>query len=386
MPWLRAVGLLTIVTLLTIGVHYYLHARLVKAPAWPAPWRRRGRWLLLALGVSVPVSLLVSRTLPRVAAAPLSWVAYLWLGAVFFLLLFLLPAELLRLVDWARTRGTELASPERRQFLSRSIAGTVGVASMGLGGFSVVGALRDVAVKPVRVPIRGLPAGLEGLRVVQLTDIHVGPTIGSGFIRQLVDKANALRPDVIAITGDLVDGSVEALAAHVAPLAELRARHGVFFVTGNHEYYSGAEAWVEHLATLGIRVLTNEHVVLDHDGASVAVAGVNDWTSGRFGQAHDLAGALEGKPAEVPVILLAHQPKHIHEAAEHRVALQLSGHTHGGQIFPFNYLVHLAQPYVEGLHDHAGTMLYVSSGTGYWGPPMRLAVPAEITELALTVG
>jgi len=383
--WLRLVGFLTMLTVMTVGVHYYLHARLVKAPAWAEPWRTRARWLLIALGVSIPAALVISRTLPRAAAAPFSWLAYLWMGGIFFLLLLLFSSELIRLAVWAGSRGSEPASPERRQFLSRSIAGTVSVAATGLGGVSLVGGLREVAVKPVTVPIRGLPEGLSGLRVVQVTDIHVGPMIGNGFITDLVERVNALDPDIIAITGDLVDGSVPDLAPHVAPLGELRARHGVFFCTGNHEYYSGAEAWTEHLGTLGIRVLGNEHAVLDHDGASIAIAGVNDWTSARFGHGHDLEGALAGKPDAVPVILLAHQPKHIHEAAERGVTLQLSGHTHGGQIFPFNYLVHLAQPYVQGLHDHEGTMLYVSSGTGFWGPPMRLAVPAEITELRLTV-
>jgi len=221
------------------------------------------------------------------------------------------------------------------------------------------------------------------LKIVQLTDIHVGPTIGRTFMDDLVRKTNALEPDVIAITGDLVDGSVAELAEHVAPLAGLRARHGVYFCTGNHEYYSGADDWIAHLGTLGIDVLRNEHRVIEHEGARLAIAGVHDWTSGQFGHATDVSAALDGKDADVPVVLLAHQPKHIDEAADHGVALQLSGHTHGGQIFPFNYLVGLDQPYVKGLHDHRGTQLYVSSGTGYWGPPMRLAVPAEITELTL---
>jgi len=382
---LRMLGFLAILVLLTVGVHYYLYVRLVKGPEWPDPFSSVGTWVLVALAVSVPLSLVTSRLLPRIAAAPFSWVAFVWMGAVFFLILLLLPSELVRIGDWLATRGEEIASPERRQFLSRSIAGTVGVGTFGLGGFSLVGALREVAVKDVSVPIVNLPAPLSGLRIVQLTDIHVGPMIGNGFIEELVRKTNALEPDIVAITGDLVDGSVEDLAPHVAPLARLRARHGVFFCTGNHEYYSGADAWIEHLTSLGIRVLENEHEIIEHEGARLAVAGVHDWTSEQFGHGHDLPGALEGKDDDVPVLLLAHQPKHIHLAAESGVALQISGHTHGGQIFPFNYLVHLAQPYVSGLHDHAGTMLYVSSGTGYWGPPMRLAVPAEITQLELRV-
>ena len=371
---------------LTIGLHAYLYLRLVKAPGWPAPWPTIGAWALVALAASIPLSFVTASQLPRAAAAPFTWVAMVWLGAVFFLVVLLLASELVRIGDWLATRGSDLASPERRQFLSRSIAGVVGVGALGLGSVSVVGALREVAIKRVSVPIGNLPEALGGLRIAQLTDIHVGPTIGDGFIEELVRKTNALEPDLIAITGDLVDGSVEALADHVAPLGRLRARHGVFFVTGNHEYYSGADAWNEHLGSLGIRVLSNEHVTIEHRGAKLAVAGVNDWTSGQFGHGHDLEGALRGKEQGVPVLLLAHQPKHVDLAADHGVALQLSGHTHGGQIVPFNYLVGLVQPYVAGLHDHRGTMLYVSCGTGYWGPPMRLGVPAEITQLELVAG
>lgn len=374
---------LGVVSLLAIGLHGYLYLRLVKSPGWPAPWPTIGARTLVGLALSIPLSFVTSNLLPRAAAAPFMWVAMVWLGAVFFLIVLLLPSELIRIGDWLATRGSDLASPERRAFLSRSIAGAVGVGALGLGGLSLVGGLREVAVKRVSVPIANLPDGLRGFTIAQLTDVHVGPTIGNGFVEELVEKTNALEPDLIAITGDLVDGSVEELAAHVAPLARLRARHGVFFVTGNHEYYSGADAWNEHLGSLGIRVLGNEHVTIEHQGAKLAVAGVNDWSSGQFGHGHDLERALLGKEPDVPVLLLAHQPKHIDLAAERGVALQLSGHTHGGQIFPFNYLVRLVQPYVAGLHDHRGTMLYVSCGTGYWGPPMRLGVPAEITQLSL---
>jgi predicted MPP superfamily phosphohydrolase len=369
--------------LIGLGVHLYLHHRLVRGPEWPAPWGTILTWALVVLGTSVPASFLVSALAPRWVAQPFAWIAFLWMGFTFFLLVLLLPAELVRIGDWLVARSGEVTSPERRQFLSRSIAGVIGVMTLGLGGVSIVGALREVAIKRVRVPVRALPSGLAGLRVVQLTDIHVGPTIGNGFIQELVSRTNALAPDVIAITGDLVDGSVAELAEHVAPLGRLRARHGVYFVTGNHEYYSGADEWVAHLRTLGITVLENERVTIEHAGQKLAIAGVHDWTSGQFGSGHDLAKALREKEPEVPVLLLAHQPKHIDDAAAHGVMLQLSGHTHGGQIFPFNYLVRLQQPYIAGLHDHRGTKLYVSSGTGYWGPPMRLAIPAEITELVL---
>lgn len=381
---LRIVVALVVVLALATGVHYYLWLRLVKNPVWPQTWASVATWVLITLAVSMPIALAGARLLPRPVASPLVWVSMIWLGAVFLLLVFLLPSEVVRLAaDWTGRSAKEIADPERRLFLSRGVAAAASTGAFGLTGWSVVGALRPVDVKRVDVPIAGLPEGLGGFRIVQLSDIHVGPTIGRDFIEELVARTNALEPDLIAITGDLVDGSVADLAEHVAPLARLRARHGVFFVTGNHEYYSGASEWIVHLESLGLRVLKNERETIDHDGALLDVAGVHDWNSDRFEHVPDIGRALDGKAAERPVILLAHQPRQIDGAADHGVTLQLSGHTHGGQIFPFNYLVLLQQPYVAGLHEHDGTMLYVSSGTGYWGPPMRLGIPAEITHLEL---
>jgi hypothetical protein len=227
-----------------------------------------------------------------------------------------------------------------------------------------------------------LAATASGTRIVQLTDVHVGPTIGKGFIEDVVKRANALEPDVIVITGDLVDGSVEELAEHVAPLGTLRARHGVYFVTGNHEYYSGADAWIAHLERLGIRVLRNEHVAIGGEGG-FDLAGIDDLSAHGQGHGADLAKALLGRDAARACVLLAHQPRAIALANELGVDLQLSGHTHGGQMFPWNFAVRLQQPFVAGLHRLGRAQIYVSNGTGYWGPPMRLGAPAEITEIEL---
>jgi predicted MPP superfamily phosphohydrolase len=246
-------------------------------------------------------------------------------------------------------------------------------------------AISGPAVKRVRVPMANWPAAWEGMTVVQLTDVHVGHSLGRDFLDDLVAQVNALEPDIVAITGDLVDGSVEYLGEAVAALGNLQARHGVYFVTGNHEYFSGVEPWLTFLTSLGIRILRNERVALERQGGTIDLAGIDDWMAEGFGNGHgaDLPKALAGRDPQRPVILLAHQPRAVLEAARHGVDLQISGHTHGGQLFPFSLLVRLQQPYVSGLHRHGPTWIYVSRGTGYWGPPMRVGAPAEITHLTL---
>jgi predicted MPP superfamily phosphohydrolase len=237
----------------------------------------------------------------------------------------------------------------------------------------------------VGVKLERLPKELSGLSIVQLTDVHIGPTIGKKFLEHVVERSNDAKADAIVITGDLVDGSVASLRAHVEPLAKLRARYGVFFVTGNHEYYSGVDEWLEELGRLGVKPLRNERVALG-DAVSIDLAGVDDASARGFGPAHgpDYAKALGGALPDRELVLLAHQPSQIVHAARAGVGLQLSGHTHGGQIWPFGALVRLNQPYVAGLHKHdARTQIYVSRGTGYWGPPMRLFCPAEITKIVL---
>jgi len=241
-------------------------------------------------------------------------------------------------------------------------------------------------VRNVEVPIAGLPARLHGFTIAQISDIHVGTTIKNGYVSRIVDAVNALDADMIAVTGDLVDGSVKRLSAHTAPLARLSARHGTFFVTGNHEYYSGADAWVAEMRRLGLRVLLNEHVVLEHDGEAVVVAGVTDYSAHHFNPAQrsDPVAALAGAPAAAGVkVLLAHQPRSAFAAANAGYDLQLSGHTHGGQFFPWNLLVKLIEPFAAGLHRLDKLWVYVSRGTGYWGPPKRFGAPSEITRLRL---
>jgi len=366
------------------GAHYYLWTRLVRDPQLPAPWSAIGTWGLAFLALSIVIGIALRRA-PRALSSPIAWVVYTWLGLMFFLFFLLLAVDAARAVV---SVGSRLASipppdPERRLFLARWLGGLVGLAAVALGGLGVANVLSAVAVKRVRVQLAKLPASASGYRIAMISDVHVGPTIGRAFIEDIVRRVNQLKPDMIAITGDLVDGSVADLGAMVEPLRDLRAADGVFFVTGNHEYYSGVDEWLAFLPTLGIRVLVNEHVTIGHPGG-FDLAGVEDLASRGFdGHAPDLPRALLGRDSSRALVLLAHQPKAIHEAERLGVDLQLSGHTHGGQLFPWKYLVGLDQPYVAGLHEHGRAKVYVSCGTGYWGPPMRVGAPAEITELEL---
>ena len=247
-------------------------------------------------------------------------------------------------------------------------------------------ARRTAAVVRVDVPITGLPDALHGFTIAQITDIHVGPTIKGPYVDSIVKAVNRLNADMVAVTGDLVDGSVAELARHVWPLARLSSRHGTFFVTGNHEYYSGATAWIAELRRLGLRVLLNEHVVLQHGAAALVIAGVTDISAHHFDPTHrsNPQGAIADAPEHALIrVLLAHQPRSAHEAANAGFHLQLSGHTHGGQFWPWNYFVRLQQPFTAGLHRLQELWVYVSRGTGYWGPPKRFGAPSEITYLRL---
>ncbi|MHB8812031.1 MAG: metallophosphoesterase [Steroidobacteraceae bacterium] len=249
-----------------------------------------------------------------------------------------------------------------------------------------IDARRRPRVVDVEVPLPGLPPALQGFSIAQVSDVHIGPTIKRDFLRGIVEIVNSLDVDLVAVTGDLVDGSVEQLATHVEPLSRLRSRHGAYFVTGNHEYYSGAPAWIAELRRLGLHVLLNEHVVLSHGGASLLLAGVTDYSAHNFdpAQRSDPQAALAGAPPGLrPRVLLAHQPRSSAAAADAGFDLQLSGHTHGGQFWPWNFFVRLQQPFTAGLNRLGDLWVYTSRGSGYWGPPKRLGVPSEIARVRL---
>ncbi len=371
------------------GIHYYLWARLARDPQWPAPWGTVLTWFFVLATVGMPAAAILSRGRTHTLGGQVAiWSAYVWLGVMFLLFTAVFATDIGRFLLGIARRITSNGGvdAERRTFIARMTATVIAAVVSGASLVAVRSALRPVEVRRVRVRLARLPRAQHGLSIVQITDLHVGPTIGRDIVEDVVGRTNALAPDIIAITGDLVDGSVSALRDAVQPLANLRARHGVFFVTGNHEYFSDANAWLKELPRLGIRVLGNERVSIGEGDASFDLGGIEDRTAHQYGGLSPkaaLARALDGRDSTRELVLLAHQPRSLLDAAAFGIGLQISGHTHGGQIWPFGYLVRLQQGFWPGLHRHGEAQIYVSRGTGYWGPPMRLAEPAEITHLTL---
>jgi len=339
-------------------------------------------WLIASLAL-MPLALLGRRMREQPLADALSWAGLIAAGS--FSSLFVL--TVLRDVMLILAHAAAWLVPDiPLDDLSEVGAAAVPLLTIAFTAIGFVNARTRARVRRVEVPIANLPPALHGFSIVQISDLHVGPTIKRDYVAAVVEAVNALAPDVIAITGDLVDGSVRQLAEHTAPLSNLSAREGVYFVTGNHEYYAGVHAWVSELRRVGVRVLMNEHVVVRRDGASVVLAGVTDYGAAHFdpSQSSDPAKAIAGAPADAAVkILLAHQPRTAFAAAEQPFDLQLSGHTHGGQFFPWNFFVPMQQPFTAGLHRFRNMWVYTSRGTGYWGPPKRLGAPSEITLVRL---
>ena len=369
-------------------LHGYIGWRVLPALA-PHPWAQMVlAGLLLGSALCLPLGMLAHRVAKPPLAGVLTWVGLIFMGLFSSLLVLTLLRDaallVLLLAHWLLPEGLPMAGLLYWSALAVPLGGLLATV---LGFWN---ARRTAAIVRVDVPIKGLPAALHGFSVAQITDVHVGPTIRRSYLSRIVSRVNSLDADMVAITGDLVDGRVHELAAHVAPLAELSSRHGTYFVTGNHEYYSGAHAWIDELRRLGVQVLMNEHVVLQPSGergsATLVVAGVADWSAHHFDPAHrsDAVAALAGAPAHASLrLLLAHQPRSAAAAAAAGFDLQLSGHTHGGQFWPWNLFVRLQQPYTAGLHQLDGLWVYTSRGTGYWGPPKRFGAPSEITFLRL---
>lgn len=388
-------------------IHLYLWRRLVHDTK-PSPALKLGASvLLLLLGLSIPAAMLLWFASSRPAHSPLTEIAFSWLGLMFYVFLILACVDAARVLSWI-VRGTrralrpdharagarahalpDAAAHTRRTFLARAGATSALVASSGIAALGARSACFEITQPEIEISLARFPRALDGYHLALISDVHIGPMLDGRFLRHIVEQTNRLRPDAVAVVGDLVDGKVEQIGAQVAELARLSAPHGVYFVTGNHEYYSGADAWIRFLNQLGLRVLMNEHVTLgdaDAGGSRFDLAGIPDPTARHSRSlAPDARAAVRGRDPERELVLLAHQPVQIDSALEVGAGLQLSGHTHGGQLFPFGELTRLVQPYLAGLHRVPGstTQIYVSCGTGFWGPPMRVLAPAEITQLRL---
>ncbi|MEU4165705.1 metallophosphoesterase [Streptomyces sp. NPDC026665] len=433
-----AVGLAVLAVL--VGLHWYAWRRLVRdTTSGPGPARRLGTALFVAGPLLMVGALVAERSgAPFGLQQALAWPGFLWMPLGLYLVLALLAGELVRplLLRALRRRAagrqetggaaspaavvptaaaeradatepalpaepTESAGPaeatepapaagsaeaagavlepSRRLFVSRVVAGAAAAAAVGTVGQGTYGVLRGPRVKRVTVPLAKLPRSAHGFRIAVVSDIHLGPVLGRGFAQNVVDTINSTQPDLIAVVGDLVDGSVKNLGPAAAPLAGLRARHGSYFVTGNHEYFSGAEQWIREVRELGIHPLENARTEL----AWFDLAGVNDLQGESEGQGPDFGKALGDRDTTRACVLLAHQPVQIHEAVRHGVDLQLSGHTHGGQLWPGNLIAAAANPTVAGLDRYGDTQLYVSRGAGAWGPPTRVGAPSDITVVEL---
>ncbi|MES2937126.1 MAG: metallophosphoesterase [Pseudomonadota bacterium] len=362
---------------LSIALHLYIGARIV--PHLSTGPAAAFALLLTASALLMPLGMLARRIARPPAADRLAWAGFLAMGLFSSLFVLAVLRDVLLL-------GAGLLAPATGARLEAATAMGVPLLGIALTLLGLFNARRLPRVKTVEIPLPGLPEALHGFRLVQISDLHVGPTIRATYVQAVVDAVNALQADAVVLTGDLVDGSVEELAPHVAPLAALRSAHGSYAVTGNHEYYSGAGPWIAHLRRMGMRVLMNEHVVIERAGARLVLAGIPDHGAGHFDASHapDAAAALRGAPADAAVrLLLAHQPRSLHGALAAGFDVQLSGHTHGGQFLPWNFFVRLQQPHTAGLHRIGKLWLYVSRGTGYWGPPKRLGAPSEITQVVL---
>jgi len=377
--------LVVVFTVLAL-MHAYVWQRMVRDTT------RRGRArLALTIGLIALAAMLIAAMLLS-ADGPrwLAWPGFLWLAVIFYLVLALLVAEPVRLLARLRRRAPESAPAprlDRRLFLARATAVAAGAVSVGLVGSGVPAALGPPRLLRVPIGLRRLDEAFTGFRIAVVSDIHLGPLAGRAHTERIVRMINETEPDLIAIVGDLVDGTVERLGAAAAPLRDLHSREGAFFVTGNHEYYAGGTVdWLHELDRLGVHPLRNESTLLRRGGATVLLAGVNDRAGGRRDDPPDFDRALARMEPARPTVLLAHQPVQVHEAAARGVDLQLSGHTHGGQVWPFHYLVRLSEPALAGLSRVADTQLYVTRGAGFWGPPVRVGAPPDITVVTLQPG
>ena len=444
------IGFVGVVLLVVVGIHLYLWKRLVRDPLRPGAGRKIAGFVMLALGLLVPATLILVRA---GYVKWLAWPGYLWLALMFYLLITLIVLEIPRLVinvvwrvlgrrdrepatvhaaqsaglgsgsapseqaqtdqdsaaasedtdpaENATTRKADEDHPdatdkeasagdakerpgiERRLLLARGAAIFAGLTAASVTGYGVRTALGGPQLDRVQIPLARLPRSMDGTRLAVVSDIHLGPLTGARHMGRIVETINSVDADIVCIVGDMVDGTVAELGRYAAPLADIRSRQGAYFVTGNHEYYSGFQQWVDEVDRLGVRPLRNERLEIVTRGGAFDLAGVNDPGGTEFGDGPNFETALGDRDPAKPVVLMAHQPVVARDAASYGVDLQVSGHTHGGQMVPFNYLVKLQQPVVSGYGEVDGVPVYVTNGAGFWGPPVRVGAPPQVTLIEL---
>jgi predicted MPP superfamily phosphohydrolase len=380
-------GFVALIVVVNLGIHFYLYKRLVRDPLGPGWKRVAGTVLFGALAILAPLTVGVTR---RGHLWWLAWPGYLWIGLLFYLLVILVPLEVPRLalmLLWRRrTRTPETAESasetiSRRQVVARGAAIVAGLTAAGTTGYGMREALGPPRLQRIQLPLAKLPRSMDGTRLAIVSDIHLGPLKGTHHVGRIVELINSVTADIVCVVGDLVDGSVAELGRFAEPLRNIESRHGAYFVTGNHEYYSGFAPWIDEVASLNVRPLRNERVEI----GGLDLAGVNDLGGAQYGDGPDFARALSDRDPARPVVLMAHQPVVARDAAPFGVDLQVSGHTHGGQMAPFNLLVKLQQPVVSGFGRVDGVPVFVTNGAGFWGPPLRVGAPPQVSVIDLRV-
>jgi uncharacterized protein len=382
-----------VILVLSHGITY-IGRRLIRTSKLKKPWNIAA-WIVLTLSFLLPVvSMMFTRSISGTSLL-LSWITYTALGLLSFIFFFLFIRDAAWFLSMIGTKLFHLffpkkvqLDPSRRLFLAQSTnLGILGVAAVATS-YGIYEARKTPGVVNIDIPITRLPKEFDGFKIVQICDVHAGLTVDRAWIEKVVEEVQKQSPDIIAFVGDMVDGSVSALEDTVAPFKELHAPFGKYFTTGNHEYYSGALQWIKHAGTLGFDVLMNEHRSIAKNGAHIILAGVTDYTAGQFfkDQASDPHKALTQTSNSDIKILMAHQPRTLYQLDDLKVDFTMNGHTHGGQFIPWNYLATFGQPFIKGLHQWNNGLVYVSKGTGYWGPPVRVGARSEVTVFTLTCG
>ncbi|GAB2681488.1 metallophosphoesterase [Nocardia goodfellowii] len=359
-------------------VHWLFYRRLIRATGVPGPAKVAAAIVLAVLWVTLVVALGAGSAYSPEPIRPIVWLGLTWAAVMFYLLLGLLVISVVLLI-------ARLAKFSNRVLLLQVSSALLVAAAVGTVAYGVHEAnTPQVVAVELRSP--KLPAELDGLRVAVVADIHVGAARGAAFTERVVDLVNTQQPDVIVLPGDLIDGSVELVGPDIAPIADLRSKYGTFAVAGNHEgYVDGVAEWLDYWETLGVRTLRNQRTEIAINGATLELAGVYDYDApDPYGP--DLAAAVAGHRSDRFLMLMAHQPRQAPDAAARGIDLQVSGHTHGGQIWPLNYVVGWVNGTVAGLDRVDDMQLFTTRGVGAWGPPVRVAAPPDIAILTLRRG